>query len=292
MAAGQSKKLVWDSAEFTKMYSLAEKFTGDYAEDLLQQADFATQADALSRLVVLDTACGTGIVSNKIMKLLSVDAKSKLDLTCADFADSMVDFVTSMIEKNSWTHAKALKADAQDTKLPADHFTHVFFNFGPMLLPDGNAGLKECYRLLQPGGVLGFTTWKKVGWIAEVRAAFETNPDLPKFPSNEEVLGAFSSSPARWNTEAEVEKHLKTNHFVNIKVTAVHKQTNLTVDEFVSIIPGTLGLITARMWNEEQRNKHKESAAKTTETYMRNKYGDKTITWDWTAIVATANKPE
>lgn len=291
MTQQESKKLLWDSVEFTKMYSLADRLTGTFAVDMLQQANFPAQAEASPKTVVLDTACGTGVVSRKIMQLLSTDAKLRLDLTCADLADSMIDFIKSQIENHSWTHAKALKADAQDTKLPSDHFSHVFFNFGPMLLPNGMAGLKECYRVLQPGGTMGFTTWEQIGWLPDFRAAFEGNPELPKFPPHDELARAMSKHESKWDTVEAVESNFKACGFTGIEVVAVPRQSSFTVDEFVSMVPGTLGVL-VQTWNEDQRKQHTDSARDTVVSYMRQKYGDNPVVWDWTAIVATGKKPE
>lgn len=117
MATKQAERLICDSVQFSKLCEQAEQITGPFAELLLRQANFPSQAEQVEKLVVLDEACGTGIVSGKIMKLLSDDAKSKMDLTCADLADAVVDGMKKRIETSGWTQAKAIKADAQVSPL-------------------------------------------------------------------------------------------------------------------------------------------------------------------------------
>ena len=112
MSTQGNGKLFWDDPKFSAMYKQAEKFTGTFAKLMLEQAEFPKDAETLDKLTVLDNACGTGVVSGHIVNTLGDNAKSKLDLTCADFADSMVDFTKNRAETSNWP-AKTVKADAQ-----------------------------------------------------------------------------------------------------------------------------------------------------------------------------------
>ena len=52
-------------------------------------------------------------------------------------------------------------------------FTHVFTNFGIHLAKDADAALAEMYRVLAPGGICAFTTWKKLQWLDILAAAIK-----------------------------------------------------------------------------------------------------------------------
>ena len=141
MSTSSDKQLFWDNPHYTALYKQADKFTGTFAKLMLEQAGFAEDAKTLEKLIVLDTACGPGIVSNYVVQALDnnaealgTDPRDKLDLTCADFFDSMVDITSKRIKADGWP-AKAIKADAQDTGLPDGKYTHVFCNVSPMHIP-------------------------------------------------------------------------------------------------------------------------------------------------------------
>lgn len=170
----------------------AEKITGWYAEQLVKISQVAQGPDD-KELVVLDQACGTGIVSKSLVDVLNDKQKANLELTCADFSGSMIDFVGPRIKTFGVKSAETLEADAMDTKLPSNKFTNIFLGFGPMIFADGQAGLSELYRLLQPGGSLAMTTWLRPGWLDDARAAFATDPEIPAFPTVDEFRGLLNA---------------------------------------------------------------------------------------------------
>jgi ubiquinone/menaquinone biosynthesis C-methylase UbiE len=93
-----------------KMYDQANYIMGPFADRLLQAAKFPPSNDF--PLVVLDQACGSGVVSSHIMSHLSPDDKSGLDLTCADISEPAIANMTRRIEASGWKNARAVTADA------------------------------------------------------------------------------------------------------------------------------------------------------------------------------------
>lgn len=91
---------------FAEKYKrIAEGITSKYAVDILKQAGL--DKGGHGRLVFLDSACGTGIVSAKLIEMLSPVEKGNLELTCGDFAEPMVEFVRNRMQKEGWKNAKA-----------------------------------------------------------------------------------------------------------------------------------------------------------------------------------------
>jgi 2-polyprenyl-3-methyl-5-hydroxy-6-metoxy-1,4-benzoquinol methylase len=86
-----------------KMATMAEKITGEYAEHLLRRArPDNLSGDDGSDLVILDEACGTGIVSARLMAMLSGKSRQKLDLTMSDIAQPIVGYAKGRILREGW----------------------------------------------------------------------------------------------------------------------------------------------------------------------------------------------
>ncbi|EXJ77172.1 hypothetical protein A1O3_10330 [Capronia epimyces CBS 606.96] len=296
----------WESRDIAKAYSSAEAVTGPYAQDLLDRT-ILPDVDSDKRLVVLDLACGTGVISAKLMDMISQNKSNNsgdgenvkdtppmtrptLSLTCTDFSDAMIDAVTLRIKNCGWPNTKAIKSDAMDTKLPSAEYTHVLMNFGPFVLPDWLAGLREMHRMLQPGGILGFSSWKKVGWYADVRAALETDPELPAITLNEGMRGLMTPD-GHWDDEEWVKLTVQKAGFEDVTVEAnPYTGTMGNVDEFLVLMGGVLGFVT-KAWTKEQQDRYFDRAKAVVEKYLRHKYNDGGIRWNWVAILTTAKKP-
>jgi len=282
---------MFNDKNFTKMYAEgAEKFTGWFAAELVRAAKLDIVSDD-QELVILDQACGTGIVSQKLVDVLNDKQKANADLTCADFADSMIEFVSLRAKGLGLRNAEVVKADAMDTKLPGDKFTHVLLNFGPMIYTDGQKGMRELLRLLQPCGTLAMTSWDKVGWVEDVKAAFATDPEIPAFPTDDEFR-AVTNAGGIWHDPAWIKDAVQKAGFTSVEVREVpHTSTLNSVEEFARMLAGMLGLIQKMLWTQEQREEFKDRTDKAVVSYMKHKYRDGEIKWDWVAILTTAQKP-
>ncbi|OQV00420.1 Methyltransferase domain-containing protein [Cladophialophora immunda] len=276
-----------DPAQFDKMFSQADRIMGPFAEVLLRQANFPPVGD--SRLVVLDQACGSGVVSSHIMSRLSTEGKSRLDLTCADISDAMISNVSRRIETSGWDNVSAVKADAMDTKFPSSHFTHIFFNFGPQILSNPLDGIRECHRILRSGGVLSCSTWQDVPWWADYRAGIAKHPSLPPFPSDEQLGHAFSDTTERWNSVEDVKAHMQECGFRDAEVQVVENTTKMDVAEVEAMLPYSLDMMVQKFW-KDKFEQFKEPARRAILDHMKDKYGSGPVVWKWVGIVAGGRK--
>lgn len=281
-------------AETSRLFLLLERtFTGKHARCLIDQSKVREHASSLDKLVVLDEACGTGIITKMLIEddILDDAAKAKLEVTCADYAQAMVNAVARRSETSGWKNVKAVCADAMDTKLPSVHFSHIFFNFGPFMLQDSFKALTDCHRILQPGGTLGITCWKLLPWVEEYTSVFEAHPESPPFLRMEQVTTMFPQNGQKWNNEDDVRHNLEVNGFVDVEVNISAHSSILSLEDHDKMLFGMLQTFTALIWTEEQRKEWMLPVKNALQEHMVAKYSEGKIEWYWEAIVGTGKKP-
>ena len=96
---------------------------------------------------VLDVACGTGIVSEKIRT-------RNATVVGLDFAPEMVKQA-----RKAYPYIEFLEGDAQHMPFDDASFDCVVMNFGMLHLPQPMLAMKEAYRVLRSKGRYAFTVW-------------------------------------------------------------------------------------------------------------------------------------
>jgi ubiquinone/menaquinone biosynthesis C-methylase UbiE len=127
-------KKLFEDDNMVKNYKIGEKVTGQFAQSLLEQSSMIEDANATPEkpLVVLDNACGTGVVSSLLIQQLNEDVKKNWQLTCGDLSKSMLDFARRRLQREGCQNAIIKVVDAQDTGLPSAHYTHAITAFGKL----------------------------------------------------------------------------------------------------------------------------------------------------------------
>ncbi len=140
-------------------------------------------ADLCARLVcapsmkVLEIACGTGIVTRRLLGRLPADAV----LIATDLNEPMLAHARAGTTADARVTWQA--ADAQNLPFAEDHFDAIVCQFGVMFVPDKALAFREMRRVLKPGGQLLFNTWD----------SFAANPGARLF--HEEIAALFPDSP-------------------------------------------------------------------------------------------------
>jgi SAM-dependent methyltransferase len=104
---------------------------------------------------VLETACGTGIVSRALRRRLPEQVK----ITATDLNQPMLDHAKTL---SNGEHIGWQQADAQALPFPDATFDAVVCAFGAMFFPDKDGAYREAMRVLRPGGRFLFTVWNNL----------------------------------------------------------------------------------------------------------------------------------
>jgi SAM-dependent methyltransferase len=159
---------------------LGPMFFHDYAEDM------AKRLEVRPEISVLETACGTGIVTERLLARLAGRGK----LVATDLSEPMLAYAAAKLPRALPTAKNVEWRQADATELPFDDrsFDAVVCQFGLMFFPDKSAGLREAFRVLKPGGRALVSVWDRL----------EENP-VPRI-THETVATFFASDPPQFYT--------------------------------------------------------------------------------------------
>mgnify|MGYP002713204825 CR=1 FL=1 len=120
-----------------------------YARDLALRA-LQLQPDA-----VLEVACGTGVVTRALARVLD-DA---CEIYATDLNEAMVSHAEQVGTSRpvEWSSADVMTLPFED-----DSFDIVVCQFSIMFFPDRVAAYREIRRVLRPGGTFLFNVWKRI----------------------------------------------------------------------------------------------------------------------------------
>jgi ubiquinone/menaquinone biosynthesis C-methylase UbiE len=119
-----------------------------YAEDLARRA--AARAPA----AILETAAGTGILTEAIARTIP-----GASLVATDLNQAMLDMAAARIPA---ANVGFRQADALALTFPDAGFDLVLCQFGAMFFPDRVRAYREARRVLRPGGAFLFNVWDRI----------------------------------------------------------------------------------------------------------------------------------
>lgn len=174
-----------------------------YAEIMAQRA-----AEFMPRRV-LETACGTGVLT----KLL-VDALPGAEIVAVDLNQAMLDVAATQVESPNVTFRQG---DALELPFEDGSFDLVVCQFGVMYFPDKVQGNAEARRVLRDGGHMLLAIWDSIerNLLAEI-----TQQTLNRrFPENTPMF--LSRGPHGYHVQEWIERDLEAAHFSEISIETV-----------------------------------------------------------------------
>jgi ubiquinone/menaquinone biosynthesis C-methylase UbiE len=183
---------------------LGPAFFEPYAADLVERVPWR---DSVS---ILEIACGTGVVTRRLLERLPRDAK----LVATDLNDGMISYAQDKLrgaDRVEWKQADAMALPFAD-----EAFDVAVCQFGFMFVPEKATAFREARRVLKPGGTFLFNVWDSMETNDYARVAHQTilssvTPEPPRF--FETPYGSFDRD--------EMRQLLEDAGFSNIDVTTV-----------------------------------------------------------------------
>jgi ubiquinone/menaquinone biosynthesis C-methylase UbiE len=181
--------------------------------------DIAERAAALVPRRILETAAGTGIVTEALARAVPSAA-----IVATDLNQPMLDVAAGRVESPK---VEFRQADAQGLPFPDASFDLVVSQFGVMFFPDRVAAYREARRVLKPGGRFLFSAWDRV----------ENNPVTATvgralaalFPAD--VLGFYRRIPFGYHDKARIEADLRAAGFTRIALETVTLSSRVVARE-------------------------------------------------------------
>lgn len=168
---------------------------------------------------VLETACGTGLVSFRIAETVKPDG----EVIATDISDGMIEIAKSEAEKKDIRNIDFRRMDAEELELEDESFDAAVCALGLMYVPDPVESLKEMNRVLKPGERAVIAIWgerKKCGWadifpIVDKRVASDVCPLFFQQGTGNTLEHSFDKAGF---DEIEIERFSATLHYPDPEV--------------------------------------------------------------------------
>ncbi len=162
--------------------------------------------------VVLDLACGTGLVAGHAAALVSPDGR----IVGADINPAMLEIARDTATEVEWVEASCDALPFDD-----DTFTHVICQQGFQFFPDPVAAMSEARRVLAPSGVLIATVWATPGHNPYIEHQLELLADL------DSSLAASVRRATPANADDFLRSTAETADFHGIEITLLEHEVDI-----------------------------------------------------------------
>lgn len=180
-----------------------------YAQDL------AARTAALGPRRILETAAGTGVVTEAIAR-----AVPDAEIVATDLNQAMLDLAAVRITS---PRVEFRQADAQLLPFPDSSFDALVCQFGVMFFPDRIAAYREARRVLKPGGWFLFNVWD--GLAENPVSQMVATSVAALFP--DDPPGFLGRVPFGYHHKSRIEEDLRAAGFEHIEAETVPKRSRI-----------------------------------------------------------------
>ena len=174
-----------------------------YADEL------ASRARAFEPRRILETAAGTGVVTEALVKVLP-----QAELTATDLNPPMLDVAKRRVSSQN---VRFIPADAQELSFGNGCFDLVVCQFGAMFFPDKVRAHSEALRVLDDRGHYLLATWNAIE--RNPLSAIAQRVLIDHFPENPPMF--MSEGPFGYHDTARIESDLHEAGFDTVEIETV-----------------------------------------------------------------------
>ena len=241
--------------------------------------DLAGRIQVTPGVRVLETACGTGIVTRRLADRL----RGHGSIVATDLNEAMIAHGSAQMPTGTG-HVEWQPADATKLPFPDASFDAVVCQFGLMFFPDKATGIREAFRVLKPGGHYLFNVWDAMAKNPMARIAHESVARF--FPVDPP---SFYMVPFSLHDPEPILKLLAEAGFGQVEVTHLEKQgtSPSAADAATGLIEGN-PILAAIM---ERRPEALDDIKRATAAAVAAELGDRPVRVPLHAIVFSARRP-
>ncbi|BCS26748.1 class I SAM-dependent methyltransferase [Aspergillus puulaauensis] len=237
------------AAAFDKSSDAYERMTGGCTREVAQFL-LTLEPKVETSSIILDNACGTGIMTSEILGLFP---KAKPKIFAADLAPSMVANFSNMARAKGWIKdgydgLMISVMDAEDLTYPDNTFTHSYTNLGFPFFPQAEKAAAHVYRTLKVGGTAFISTWSKLGYLRPVHEAqLRVHPDSKPW----EI-----PMPKEWLTKERLVEVLGKGGFESGKIRVQERTVGYRgkdVDDLIDIMKASFRDYVTNGWSESEK---------------------------------------
>ena len=156
---------------------LGPLFFEPYADDLARRVAAAAPAR------LLETACGTGVLTRRLRAALPAAM-----MVASDLSEAMIAHARQSLGESA--NVTFGQADGGALPYPDAAFDAVVCQFGVMFFPDKAQAMAEALRVLAPGGLLAFDSW---GSLEENPLAGLADATISRFFATDPPIDVFGN---------------------------------------------------------------------------------------------------